>query len=280
MRNFYFLISGFILSIANCYAVNLSYETCKECTSCGTNCKYTLNDGKLTIYGPSTNAQNGTIKNDIFRGNTSFTNIEIKGNIETIGGGAFAGTKIEDITIPDSVKTIGDGAFSRSGLIKISIPDSVTSVGSRAFYDMPNLEEVYVGNGSIGNDAFFSCDKLKKVVLSDKVTTVGDRAFVSPIETLVIGDQTTSGVQSFWYMSPNVKIYCSGEYEKCYEHLASTKYVTTNTQKEYGMTYIYDENGTLIAKYGKEHKPKRIYTVEEAAAVSKPMGNTFRLRYK
>ncbi|MBR2300198.1 MAG: hypothetical protein IJ870_06490 [Alphaproteobacteria bacterium] len=46
-----------------------------------------------------------------------------------------------------------------------------------------------------------------------------------------------------------------------------------------GSVTRYDKNGREI-KEAKPHTPKRIYTVEEASAVSKPTGNTFRLRYK
>lgn len=82
-------------------------------------------------------------------------------------------------------------------------------------------------------------------------------------------------------------LYSNDKYNICKEMLntidwdsASGVYKTSYGNTYYlkgddGSTTIRDQNGKLIG-----YKGKRIYTIEEASRLSKPTGNTFKLRYK
>ncbi|HCU59317.1 MAG TPA: hypothetical protein DIC64_04980 [Alphaproteobacteria bacterium] len=79
---------------------------------------------------------------------------------------------------------------------------------------------------------------------------------------------------------------CIGPYEQCEDWEEITGYYKEKYSAD-GETLLakYSSGGDLIESYEvAENKPvrqvKRIYTVEEAEKVSKPTGNTFRLRYK
>ena len=103
-------------------------------------------------------------------------------------------------------------------------------------------------------------------------------------------------LHDFWYKSfwialyqegfentDSLKIRCTGG--NCIEFLqtySNGKYASLVSKVIYpelknpdGSTTIYNADGTI-----KGYKNKRIYTVEEAIVVSKPIGNTFKIRYK
>ncbi|MBR2299912.1 MAG: hypothetical protein IJ870_05005, partial [Alphaproteobacteria bacterium] len=80
-----------------------------------------------------------------------------------------------------------------------------------------------------------------------------------------------------------VKIKCtSGNCKEVLETYGNGKYAAYGARVRYGSvknrdgsTTYFDDDGN-VAYY----KGKRIYTIEEANAVTKPQGNTFKLRYK
>lgn len=112
-----------------------------------------------------------TVGNNVFRGCTNLTTVDLGGGITKLGGSAFDGCKaLTSIVIPDSVTSIGGWAFyDCDALMEIVIPDSVTTIGDSAFFSCDNLTSVTIGSGvtKIGSRAFVGCNRLNKVVISD-----------------------------------------------------------------------------------------------------------------
>lgn len=78
---------------------------------------------------------------------SGMTSAVVGGNVETIGGGAFAPypytTTLSSITIGNTVKTIGGEAFEDlNNLTEITIPSGVTSIGYKAFYGCSSLTSI------------------------------------------------------------------------------------------------------------------------------------------
>ncbi|MBR2299366.1 MAG: hypothetical protein IJ870_02170 [Alphaproteobacteria bacterium] len=145
--------------------------------------------------------------------------------------------------------------------------------------------------------------KIKNVVIEDGITNVGLYAFAwANIDTVSLAPSVTAfswgafreatigtlvaaaprDVGQYWYPSSIQNLYCLGEISACesrFSPIASNIYDTVQKDR-YGATYIYDKEGHFLSKYGVENPPKRIYTVEEAARLSKKTGNTFKIRYR
>ncbi|MCC8196875.1 MAG: leucine-rich repeat domain-containing protein [Ruminococcus sp.] len=107
--------------------------------------------------------------------------IEIQGDIDFIGGGAFCGcTNLESVEIPDGVTRIGYGAFySCDGLTEVTIPDSVTTIEKDAFYYCTSLTSVELPDSvnTINDSAFSLCYSLESITIPAGVTELGDYVF-------------------------------------------------------------------------------------------------------
>jgi len=107
--------------------------------------------------------------------------IEIRGEIDFIGGGAFCGcTNLESVEIPDGVTRIGYGAFySCDGLTEVTIPDSVTTIEKDAFYYCTSLTSVELPDSvtTINDSAFSLCYSLESITIPAGVTELGNYVF-------------------------------------------------------------------------------------------------------
>ena len=218
------------------------------------------------------------------------TNISIPNSVTTIGYSAFEGaTGLTSLTIPNSVTSIGNNAFKSANALKsLVIPDSVTSIGDGAFFDAYSLETLELGKGltSIGAYAFRQPVSLRKLVIPDTVTSIGAGAFWRA----KLSDLTVSAenLQRFLesggeFLNTNAVIKCTtGDSKEILKNYANGKYAAYAENVRYmalknpdGSTTYFDDDGNIIG-----YKGKRIYTIDEATLVSKPTGNTFKLRYK
>lgn len=187
-----FFIITFLMTTPAIYAQavdNTTYETCTNCETCGNFCKYTLIDGKLTVYGPLQEDASGKIPSGSLAGqfprDTAISEVDIKGNITAINS-LFSGVpglgndSIKKISIPDTVTTIGTQAFYAFRGIEgtLEIPNSVTSIGSEAFYRMTNIDTLVLGD-SLASTGFYGIGGmgpgetgLKNLVIGDSLTTL------------------------------------------------------------------------------------------------------------
>lgn len=133
-------------------------------------CKWTLDDGVLTISGNGAMA-NYTLDLDevqmLYCTNPwgiRITKIIIEDGVTSIGDYAFYQcSRLSSVTIPDSVKSIGSNAFYECGLKSIDIPDSVNKIGNYAFYGCTALNEINIpdsvknlGGMSLNNTGWYS----------------------------------------------------------------------------------------------------------------------------
>ncbi len=84
--------------------------------------------------------------------NSGLINIEIPGNIKTIGANAFANCdSLKSVTIRKGVTQLGDRMFVNCDILEtVKIPDSVTTIGTAIFNLCPNLTSVTVGSEAVG----------------------------------------------------------------------------------------------------------------------------------
>ncbi len=85
----------------------------------------------------------------------------------------------EEISVPEKiagkiVNEIQTGTFKNCKLRKIVIPATIETIGSMAFYNLPECEEITIGNKMAlkSDDIFMKCPKLKKVNTQGKGTIV------------------------------------------------------------------------------------------------------------
>ncbi|MBR2300293.1 MAG: leucine-rich repeat protein [Alphaproteobacteria bacterium] len=243
---------------------------------------------------------------------TNITSIDIPDTVTSIGGAAFHSSKLKSLTIPDSVTSGNLGCEGCSQLTEVTIGKGVTSLQDRAFkgtalenvtfakdgaltsigqyaFQGTNITSIDIPDTvtSIGGAAFHSCSKLTSLYIPDGAT-IGGNAFAG----VKISDLSISATQLENYLKAGggfldnpdlVKIKCtSGNCKEILETYGNGKYAAYGARVRYGSvkngdgsTTYFDDDGN-IAYY----KGKRIYTIEEANAVTKPQGNIFKLRYK
>ena len=250
--------------------------------ACGTGCSYTIStDGKtLIITGTGDNA---SIAKSAFTPNydgsgnwlpgnerdtrfNSIRNVVITGTIKTISSFAFIGNNFSSVVIPEGVISIGNHAFQSTNLTSITIPESVTSIGWGAF----------------------SKNNLTSVIIPDNVTTLSQVAFQGNpnLSSVIIGDGVTSiATDVFSDISNDAKIYCRNTSEdRCFN------LINKNNSSDLSKLVLFNKQGDRYVLNGIKYKTlndmqngvpvKRIYTIDEANALSKPTGNTIKLRYR
>jgi hypothetical protein len=117
--------------------------------------------------------------------------------VESIGDGAFEGTRLTSVTIPDSVINLGSSVFlGTSTLTSVTIGNSVTSIGYYAFYRNTSLTSVTIPDSveSIGDYAFYGNTSLTSVTIGNSVKSIGDGAFESSTDltSVTIGNSVES----------------------------------------------------------------------------------------
>ena len=137
------------------------------------------------------------------------------------------------------------------------------------FYLNQKIKKIIIEEGitSLGSQIFSSCTNLRELVLADSVKTVGSAAFdnISYLNSITMSDTTIWSNQDELNSlegSNLINIYCRGNLTQCEQNLMRNNPSTKGVK-------------TFLKLVG-----KRIYTIEEAEKLSKPTGNTFKIRYK
>ena len=146
----------------------------------------------------------------------------------------------------------------RNEITNVIVEDGITSLSTYTFYYAQNII-----NANIAPSVqFFGAGSFRGAVIENLITP------------------TPNSIANF-YFNPQIKnVYCLDENcESKFSTVAENIYNTIQKTKN-GITYIYTTDGHLLGQYGQKNPPKRIYTIEEAARLSKPTGNTFKIRYK
>ena len=285
----------FLISLMLTFAAHA--DDCDNQNICQWNCAKTSNDSctatldktskTLTVSGTGQMADYNDILNDTgnfigvdtpwYNYKNSIQSLIVDEGITTLGARAFKDIRqISNVNLPDGLQKIGPGAFNTIfALNTIDIPDSVTEIGVGAFAD---------------------CRNLKNIQLSENLTTIDYMAFANTgIIDLVLPESVTSispglvrGGIDYWEQAKILNLYCgetiSAQCEKALKwkkdlgiNVQVISYQKTpNGQIFYNNKWYNNANDILSGNYAK----KRIYTVEEAAKVSKDTRNTLKIRYK
>ena len=173
------IVSAFAASPLTVSAAESKTEAVGATSGTTGDCKWTLDNGVLTISG------DGAMKNYSYNNYLPWRNevksVIIENGVTIIGRSVFYNCRnLTSVTIPGSVTSINSDAFANCiGLTSISIPDSVTSIGVGAFFGCNGLTSVTIPDSvtSIGSAAFGDCTGLTSITIPDSVTSIGGRAF-------------------------------------------------------------------------------------------------------
>ncbi|MBR2299629.1 MAG: leucine-rich repeat domain-containing protein [Alphaproteobacteria bacterium] len=283
-------------AVINCYDNFDPSAGCLSKTNDSGTVYYTISEGKMTIYGPEQKDENGNYTASAQIPDNAFCNVldkwikettipevkevEMKGNITSIGDSAFWNSHISNINIADTVTEIKANAFCSAKLLNtITIPDSVISIG----YD--------IFDGEHGENPTI-------VIQGDNVSFEGRLSSKKYASNLTL--YCKQGVEACEGKAGDVRYYVLTD-GGLYQDVADNKYFATAefmargaacsserncmdilTAIRHGMPFdvgLKTYNSFADFMSGR-YIPKRIYTVEEAEKVSKKTGNTFKLRYK
>ncbi|MBR2299897.1 MAG: leucine-rich repeat protein [Alphaproteobacteria bacterium] len=273
--------------------------------------------GISAFYGAS-NLENITIPNSVtqigssaFENATALTSINIPDSVNSIESGTFRRcTNLQSVVLGSGIKSIGSEAFNgASNLKSINIPDSVTSIGTHAFKNASSLTALIIPDSvtTISQSAFDG------VNLSDLTTSAENlKKYFSALGGLKAG---ADGKINITCTSGDCETFLKNKYKNNTAMLKALGFLPSSTEaasddnttdggngsntnenedqhsgneisENSAPTDIMDNSETSSQKSADQpmaegnRRIKRIYTVEEAARVSKPTGNTFMLRYK
>ena len=118
--------------------------------------------------------------------NTGLTEIDIPGNVKTIGYQAFKydadaenKSPLTKITLNEGLVSIGEGAFANAQITELHIPSTLWECGSSPFGQCYQLKKVTFADQlfKIPEHLLENCTALEEVELSEKVDTIGQSAF-------------------------------------------------------------------------------------------------------
>lgn len=121
-----------------------------------------------------------TINDGVFTGCQQLSTVQFPSTMKHIGG--FSNTSLTEINLPGSVETIGTNAFSNCNkLTKIDLSQytALDSIYNYAFAYCKSLETVILPKGlkGLGESAFSECNKLKYLTLSASLDTIHEKTF-------------------------------------------------------------------------------------------------------
>ena len=252
------------------------------------------------------------IGNGVFVGCPNLTSVTIPDSVTSIGQFAFSNaTGLTSVNIPDTVTSIGHNAFyGTTSLTSITIPNSLTNIVNSAFKGT-NIQNVTISDqlsADLPNLAIALIDGGAYKEALDDLEQIQREIEINPFMEFIYGDwlramqeQVDAARANLLAKTSALQINCKGDVEVCKSKLTipdsykaamgddwfpfnitQSSYTRKNSDGSTTVydannktTSIYDENGNLISLKG-----KRIYTIEEANALTKPTGNTVRIKYR
>ena len=203
-----------------------------------------------------------------FSGMTNLEEVSFGKNITAISWGCFSGTtSLKSIDIPDRITFLDESAFSGSGLTSVVLPDTMTRIGLYAFHSTPLTSLVIPDNMALGGQSFGNV-ALKEITasadqLKNYFAAYGGLASVDQVKIICTSGDCKKFLQEYesWGRRP-LAAYAD-------------KVIYPKVKNADGSYTLYDGDGNVIGFEG-----KRIYTIEEANQVTKPTGNTVRIKYR
>ena len=153
-----------------------------ETSPCGTNAKWSLEDGVLTISGRGAIDDYGKAASQPWYASRALiTSIVVEEGVTAIGNFNFYGlTNLENVTLARSVTDIGDYAFKNcSGIKELTLPTKLVHIGESAFYGCTGLSQIELPNSlaSTGTYVFKNCTGLESAKLSSGMSRVSESLF-------------------------------------------------------------------------------------------------------
>lgn len=169
------------------------------------------------------------IEEGAFANSPGLTSIDIRAELDSIGGRAFAGCQdLTAVNLPKGLKEIKPYTFNEcQSLVAMSLPDSTVTIGERAFADCTTLREVAFSTGlkTIGERAFEGCTALKEASFSAGLDTIGARAFAGctalasidfNVDLQCLGDEAFEGCHSLREVSLHPQVWLKkGVFKNC-----------------------------------------------------------------
>ena len=168
------------------------------------------------IYIPSKVEENGTTYEvagvmgasgkfyGAFNDFSGITRLEVIGELEEIGKGAFSGCyNLEEVVFNKTVKKIAENTFvACDALANVEVAEGLEEVGALAFKDCVSLKEIVLPGSmaTLGTEAFSNCTVLEKVVIGSvlsadsnvttALTSISNYAFAEcvSLKELVLGE--------------------------------------------------------------------------------------------
>ena len=247
--------------------------------TCGDDCYWEFDDDteELHIYGSGEISDYGvTWYYPWWSHIHEISSIKIDEGITAINADAFGSTDhLTQITLPNTLLSMGDHLFIHSSIESILIPESVTYVGPDMLWDHGSTD-IYVYCPSTLDCSTQDASVLFRSYEKDEngfYYNVDDDEYYLSAQDMINGD-TCGDLHECQATALEDKGLC--EWDDCYDFLDS--YEEGDKIKMGGKTYA--SLSDLFAGNAFTPEKKRIYTIEEATRLSKPTGNTFKIRYK
>ena len=223
------------------------------------------------FFSSNVHAAGGTIDG------TSLTWDVTDGVLTVSGTGSIPTFSQSEVSYHNYVTTAPWQSYA-SQVNSIVLEDGVRDIGQYAFNGI-KATSVTFGNtvGVIGQYAFAGTN-IQNVVLPDSVSNVAEGAFGSNsnLQSLTIPETTT--FERYMFDNPSsLTVYCKGNTATCDSHLSAYGISTQTAPQTQEPSQGHTNGGS---SGNSNHQKHRIYTVEEASAVSHDEGNTVMIRYK
>ncbi len=272
-------------------STNAHAEIIASGNDCGENCSWTIDDkGVLTVSGTGDMKDysdpeewSRTYPRPWQSYNNTVKEIVIGEGITSVGTWAFKDFKaLETLTLADSVKKIGMIAFdSATSLNKINMSENsqLESINWQAFSHDKALTSFVVPSAAtnVGSAAFHDTDT---IVVYCPESNTSCKANIGGSGLTIIRFTQEDGIYKIGE-GEDAKYYASTEAMVLGEDCGS-KCAQAKALSESGEPFVIDGKfyASLSDYVKRNYIKKRIYTVDEAEMLSKPTGNTFRMRYK
>lgn len=188
-------LKSFEVSGDNLWYVDADFKGSTELESCIINSSSTDSYNKLII------------KDEAFADCTKLTNVELIGNIGSIGQNAFRNCiSLESITIPQGITELSDFLFNNCTALKnVLIPDSVKTIGTASFVNCTSLDILTIPEGctTIEMNAFQGTG-FNKIIIPDSITAIEQTAFGMSLITSTEAVQLPSTIKEIgrsWFFN-------------------------------------------------------------------------------